>query len=352
MKVRYLVTTDANQLPDCPIIMIDNAVPNWKPRPGIDLHVGSLSSVSTSVHTDRVPLGFVAEYPYVEGIDTSKVESSDFVCIVSPEFTVSACATAAWVQLEKEELEDTAIGSLLSIAYDCDYFQVPNKFKVFSKFATKATVALELKAFEYETILELPKNPKERSPQQKRICSSLAFKMGTEWLIDAAKGSRPYPGEMGEATEYWRELVEIALIYLEESRLQIYNDALLIDNRGLNIGYIDPRSAYIAARNEGLRYELSLVIKDSKEGYSYVLASSGLNLITKYNAFFTLTCKEAIKRNVSLHLIEESWGKHNCSELIGFDPWGGCEAIGESSNRSPSKLDPREVIDSLRILNS
>ena len=70
-------------------------------------------------------------------------------------------------------------------------------------------------------------------------------KRGTEWLIEAARGKRPWPEEQGEVENYWQRIEQDASLLLAQKRIQ-----LLSTPRGVvavgdlrDIGhYVDPKS--------------------------------------------------------------------------------------------------------------
>ncbi|MGK3947000.1 hypothetical protein ABK046_52610, partial [Streptomyces caeruleatus] len=62
---------------------------------------------------------------------------------------------------------------------------------------------------------------------QKVEYSSAGFRQGVEWLLDAVEGKRPYPGEQGEAAEYWAQLEKDEQTLVNGNYILPYKSSLL-----------------------------------------------------------------------------------------------------------------------------
>lgn len=330
--MQYLVTTDANRIPsDSPVAMVDGTTPGWVAKSN-DLHFDHHRVGGAEIQIDEISL--------------AEPIHNDFT-IVTTQVDADACVAAAFIQLYPHvSPEDQR--KLRAIAYDCDHLKVPDDLEDLADFAAQAVAALKSEGFKIASQLGLPEDRKTWTEDQKIAYASQSFRYGTEWLISAIKGLVPYPGEQGEAAEYWQQVQSDEQQFIDEGRITKYKDSLLFNMMGWSGRYVDPRASLRAAKKLGMSATLTLTQRETKEGgWSYTIASSAKNLLTGFDAFRKLTETEAVKRGVDVKLVNEFWGKPELNIQIGFDPWGGREAVGGSGWRTPSLLEPQEVINCL-----
>ena len=326
----YLVTTKLDRIPKgYQIVMVDGTVPGWKKSPQ-DLHWDHHRPQGGEIQIDEMPV-------------PTKSLMEDFAgelppCIVTPQLDADACCAAAWFQLPRSCLTQETIDRLRAIAWDCDHLIVPEaSLSQWAEFAAKAVVALKTSGSAIVTELKLPKNRQTWSRQQWEIYFSEGFKRGTEWLIEAARGKRPWPGEQGEADNYWQGIERDASLLVAQNRIQ-----LLPTHRGVvavgdlrEIGhYVDPKSFNQAiaslASLETLRPE-TLLVRDHKYG--------GIQ--------YTLGCLPTHPQTQHLDYTAKIFERLTQAELAkdsSSEGWGGRRTVGGSGWNSPSHLTPEEVI--------
>ena len=321
-RIMYLVTTDKDMLPDSTnIAMVDGTVPGFIANAS-DIHFDHHRAGGAPIQCDEVPMGRLLqdENPWV---------------IVTTKLDADACVAAAWLQLDPLTTSEEDKRRLRAIAWDCDYLRVPDEFSELAEFAAQAVVTLTCKELLIADKLNLPANYKDWTEAEKSQCATLGFKTYTEWLLAAVRGKRPYPGEMGEAAEYWRQIECDVSALIDEGRVRTYKDALVFDMMGWGGRWVDGRVFSRVAKQMGLNARLELRQRETKDGFSYTIVAHSEDLISYFDAFRKLTLAEADKRGID---IGDPWG---------FDPWGGREAIGGSGWRTGSLLSPEEVVDKL-----
>jgi hypothetical protein len=331
----YLVTTKANRIPtDYQIIMVDGTVPDWEAKPG-DLHWDHHRPGGADVQMDEIPAP--KEQSLVEERSTGEPP-----CFVTTMVDADACCAAAWVQLPAEVLTPETTGKFKAIAWDCDHLTVADELKPYAEFAAKAVVALKNSSEGIAADLGLPHERKEWAEEHWEAYSSEAFKRGTEWLIDAAKGDRPYPGESGEADDYWQQIEADAQMLIDENRIRFIEtnrgDIAVCDQTSTSHA-IDPRSFYHAipklhdSSTHRLRPE-ALTIRDHRAGgLQYTLGSIPLHpeqqaLDFTQGTFDCLTQAEQAKDPES-------------------GAWGGRRTVGGSPWNTPSQLTVEEIVAAL-----
>ena len=332
--MEYLVTTDISRLPKPPVAMVDGTVPGYVVREG-DLYYDHHRIGGAEIQIDEIGAGVNNAYQGIKAIVTTQLDAD-------------ACVAAAWVQLYGDNISKENHRKLRAIAFDCDHLKVPDELADLADFAAQAVAAMKSEGFKIAEQLGLPEDRKNWTEDQKVAYASAGFRQGTEWLIAAVKGDRSYPGELGEAADYWQQVQSDEQLFIDEQRITKYKDALLFNMIGWGGRYVDPRASLRAAKRLGMSAALTLTQRETKDGgWSYTIASAQKNLLTEFNAFYKLTKAEAIKRKVDTAIVNTYWKKAELNALIGFDPWGGREAVGGSGWRSPSLLSPNEVIDAL-----
>jgi hypothetical protein len=328
----YLVTTKADRLPkDYQIVMVDGTVPDWNAKPG-DLHWDHHRPDGADVQMDEIPMP--ETQPLLEEHSTNQLP-----CFVTTMVDADACCAAAWVQLPREILSPETIAKFKAIAWDCDHLTVPEELKQYAAFAAKAVVALKNASEGIAADLGLPHERKEWADEHWEAYSSEAFRRGTEWLIDAAKGDRPYPGESGEADDYWQQIEADAQMLLDENRIRFITtnrgEVAVCDQTSTSHA-IDPRSFYHAipklrsSSNTHLRPE-AITIRDHRAGgMQYTLGSIPLHpeqhdLDFTNGIFDRLTQAEQAKDPES-------------------GTWGGRRTVGGSPWNTPSNLTIEEIV--------
>ena len=211
------------------------------------------------------------------------------------------------------------------------------KLSQWAEFAAKAVVALKTTGSAIVTELELPRERHTWSPQQWETYFSEGFKRGTEWLIEAARSQRPWPGEQGEAENYWQGIERDASLLLAQNRIQ-----LLPTPRGVvavgdlrDIGhYIEPKSFNQAIASlvplENVRPETLLVREHKYGGIQYTLGCLPAHPQTQHLDYTA---------GLFEHLTQAELAKDSSSE-----GWGGRRTVGGSGWNTPSQLTPEEVI--------
>ena len=325
--IAYLVTTKADRLPtDHQIIMVDGTVPEWEAKPG-DLHWDHHRPNGADIQIDEIPL------PETQSLLQERATSQP-PCYVTTMVDADACCAATWVQLTREVLNSETIAKLKAIAWDCDHLTVPPQLSQYAAFAAKVGAALKHSGAGIAADLGLPQERKDWAEADWEAYSSEAFRRGTEWLIDAAKGDRPYPGECGEAEDYWQQVEADAQMLQAENRIQLietnWGAIATCDIRGIGHA-VDPRSFYQAIpASHSLRPE-TLMIRDHRQGGTqYTLGSIPLhpeqhNLDYTEGVFDRLTQAERAKNPES-------------------GTWGGRRTVGGSPWNTPSCLTAEEIV--------
>ncbi|MBD1821828.1 hypothetical protein H6F51_04860 [Cyanobacteria bacterium FACHB-DQ100] len=328
----YLVTTNADRIPtDHQIIMVDGTVPDWEAKPG-DLHWDHHRPSGADIQIDEIPTP--NERPLIEEQPTPQPP-----CFVTTMVDADACCAAAWVQLPREVLTDETVTKFKAIAWDCDHLTVPEALKSYAEFAAKAVVALKNSSDGIAADLGLPPERKEWANEHWEAYSSEAFRRGTEWLIEAAQGDRLYPGEGGEADDYWQQIEADAQMLMDDHRIQFVptnrGEIAVCDQKSTSYA-IDPRSFYHAipklreASADPLRPE-AVTIRDHRSGGTqYTLGSIPLHpqqhtLDFTQGIFDRLTQAEQAKDPKS-------------------GTWGGRRTVGGSPWNTPSQLTLEEII--------
>ncbi|MGI0483821.1 hypothetical protein ACN4EK_00215 [Pantanalinema rosaneae CENA516] len=328
----YLVTTQAEHLPtDHQVIMVDGTVPDWQAKPG-DLHWDHHRPGGADVQIDEIPLPDRATY-----LDAYATDQPP--CFVTTMVDADACCAAAWVQLPREVLTPETIARLQAIAWDCDHLTVPDALQSYAEFAAKAVVALKNVSEGIAADLGLPHERKEWSDADWDAYSSEAFRRGTEWLMAAAKGDCPYPGQQGEADDYWQQIAADAEMLIEEERIRFIKtdrgDVAVCDQTSTSHA-IDPRSFYQAilrvheSSTATLRPE-AITMRDHRVGgIQYTLGSIPLH-----------------PEQPCLDFTQGTFDRLSAAEQT-KDPdsgaWGGRRTVGGSPWNTPSQLTVEEIV--------
>lgn len=327
--IKYLVTTRLEVLEKSAsgsqVFMVDGTVPRWVAGKN-DYHFDHHRQGGADIQIDEMP-------SYIEGIipDLSAL-------IVTTQVDADACVAAAYLQVGDLISQET-LNKLRAIAYDCDHLAVPDELAEHADFAAQCVAAMKAGSDKLVDELGLPKDRKQWSIEQKEQYASLAFERGTEAIIAACRGERKFPGENGEATQYWEQVEANTQIIIDEGRVSVYRDCLLFDGKGLAGKYIDPRCWLKASKSLGLLdickpitlAQREVFIDNEFKGFSYTLGCVPLHP-SLGGVDFT---KGTFDR------LTESERKINPSA----DGWGGRKTVGGSGWNTPSQLTPEQVID-------
>lgn len=336
----YLVTTKADRLPtDHQIIMVDGTVPDWEAKPG-DLHWDHHRPNGADVQMDEIPSPSKQASEGEAGSTLAKEQATDQPpCFVTTMVDADACCAAAWVQLPREVLTPETTAKFKAIAWDCDHLMVSDELKQYAEFAAKAVVALKASSEGIAAELGLPHERKEWADEHWEAYSSEAFRRGTEWLIHAAKGDCPYPGESGEADDYWQQIEVDMQMLIDEQRIQFVETkrgVIAVCDQTSTSHAIDPRSFYHAipklldSSTVHLRPE-ALTVRDHRTGGTqYTLGSIPLHpeqhtLDFTQGMFERLTQAEQAKNPEA-------------------GEWGGRRTVGGSPWNTSSQLTVEEIV--------
>ena len=369
--VKYLVTTRLEVLEEAEsasqVFMVDGTVPRWRPTQN-DYHFDHHRQGGADIQIDEMPpLDNYKSYIELKTVEWAEGISNGSL-VVTTQVDADACVAAAWLQLKeqdlvwglhnndfysrnlirKEKLQEN-IYKLRAIAYDRDHLGVPEKLSQYADFAAQCVAAMKADSDKLVEELGLPRDRKLWTIEQKEEYASLAFQRGTESLIAACKGERKFPGECGEAAEYWENVEKNTQMLLDENRVTFYRDTLLIDYKGLQGTYIDPRCALKAYQflydNHGHECETPITlaqrevfINNEFKGFSYTIGCiplhRGLTELDYTKGVFEALTEAERKINPNV------------------DGWGGRKTVGGSGWNTPSQLKPEEVIDIvLAVLN-
>jgi hypothetical protein len=326
--MRYLVTTNADRLPsDYQIIMVDGTVPDWSAKPG-DLHWDHHRPGGADIQMDEISLP--DRHSFLEEHSTRQPP-----CFVTTMVDADACCAAAWVQLPREILTPDVIAKFQAIAWDCDHLMVPPELDSYAEFATKADAALKKSSAGIAADLGLPQERKDWTESHWEAYSSEAFRRGTEWLMAAAMGDRPFPGERGEADDYWKQIERDAEMLTEENRIQMIQTKqgaiAVCDVRGVGHS-VDPRSFYHAIQSHSctLRPEAITIHAHRLGGNQYTLGSIPLH-----------------PQQTTLDYTQGTFDRLTQAEQAN-DPetgrWGGRRTVGGSPWNHPSNLTVEGVV--------
>lgn len=326
--MKYLVTTRLEVLETTAsgsqVFMVDGTVPGWRPTVD-DFWFDHHRPGGADIQIDEMP-------SYIEGIipDTSGL-------IVTTQVDADACVASAYLQIG-DVISGNTLQKLRAIAYDCDHLGVPISLSQYADFAAQCVAAMKADSDKLLDELKLPKDRKTWTIEQKEAYASLAFERGTEAIIAACKGERKFPGECGEAKEYWEKVENDTQMLLNESRVTVYRDCLLINYKGLQGKYIDPRCALKAYQFMGHSCRLPVTLAQREvfidnefKGYSY-----------------TLGCIPLHPQMSSLDYTKGTFEKLTEAERKinpNADGWGGRKTVDGSGWNTPSQLSPEQVID-------
>lgn len=349
----YLVTTNVNEIPLHQVIMLDGTVPKWTPKEG-DIHFDHHRPGGAPVQIEEI------------GRDYQQVITED-ATIVTTQVDADACVAAAWIQLSPTigTIDgDEAWIRFYAIAHDCDHLELPPDtfWDPYRDFARKAVAALKEVSNSLVEELGLPSDRKTWTQAQKTLFASKSFENGTQWLMDAALGKRPYPGEQGEADPYFEKMEGMRSQVYENCRL--YRGVAIFNQRSLP-GYVDPRLLVEWAREQGAASPVTLTVRDGTllpnasilqglpDGfepgagsllpmYSYTLGSIPLHHegSPKYSDRGVWSALQDLEKEV----------RDAAHQPHPETSWGGRNEVGGSGWRDPAIANPEQVVD--RVLKT
>ncbi len=352
--VSYIATTKSENIPsNHQAFMVDGRVPDWIPndfdhcwnhhRPD-----GPMTQIDDMPFPDdEIPLidRYAKDAEQLIKNGNQKIIKKVPQVIVTTQVDADACCAAAWIQLSGKILKESRTKEgdiptsdiLRAIAYDCDHLYVPDELSHLDDFAAHAVATMTQNSFDLAANSGLPKDRKLWTDSQRLEHYSLSFKIGTQSLIDAALGKSPWPGELGEAEEYLKQVEDDKNFLYEDKRITVLNNIAVCDMRGIGRP-IDVRS-FIRAVNEyivpnhNLRTQMLIVRDHGTSGHRYTLSSNPNHpdyLKLDYTAGTLARLTQAEKTKATSHDIDFKWG--------------GRHQVAGSAWNSPSSLEPEEVI--------
>ena len=334
--VNYLVTTRLEVLEKASngfqVFMVDGTVPGFAPK-NYDYHFDHHRDGGTDIQIDEMP-----------SMEDLKIDPNLQGLIVTTQVDADACAASCYLQIPNWGwgLVEDCFDKLRAIAYDCDHLGVPQSLAKYADFAAQCVAAMKSDSNSLVEELGLSKDRKTWTIEEKEKYASLAFQRGTEALIAACKGERKFPGELGEAKEYWEKVEENTALLLDENRVTFYRNTLLIDYKGLQGKYIDPRCALKA-------YDFLREICGHECEYPITLAQREVYIENEFKGYsYTLGCIPLHPQLKDLDYTKEVFKTLTAAEKEinpNADGWGGRKTVGGSGWNTPSQLKPEEVID-------
>jgi hypothetical protein len=328
--MKYLVTTNSSKIPlNSQIFMVDGTVPGWIKK-NSDFHWDHHRPQGSPIQLEDLP----------KPKQKSIVEESFFKrnqVIVTTQIDADACVAAAFIQLSGDVAGDKKkYQKLEAIAWDCDHLTVPKRLSHLSDFAAQAGASMKVVT---EKILipklALPEDRNQWTVEQIEKYSTQAFEINTEWLIKACNGQESWPGEKGEASEFWEEIEKDTQALLDNNKINIIKDIPVFDITSFD-HLVDPHACLKALRKTGKNYlPMTLTIKNHPlGGIKYTLGCDPLHSEVSDLNYVRLTFSELSR--------EENIKEH---APLDRQVWGGRKTVGGSGWNHPSVLSPKEVVD-------
>ena len=325
--MNFLVTTDIQDLPHGPIVMVDGTVPHWEPIPGIDFHWDHHRPGGAPIQMDEIPL---------EEIESGKIKIPINATIVTTMVDADACVAAAAVRLAafyhlSGSKKLRAMRKFRAIAWDCDHLALPPdpEWDDLREFAAKAVAALKQSGKAIAQELRLPSDRKDWSAADKTRYASTCFERGTDALVLAALEYGPWPGENGEADAYFEEM-ESQWPDVKKS-CYMAGKIAVFDSRGFEGKYVDPRLPVRWVSQYSTKPLALLTVRDGSRQPNQPKGAIGAT----YS--YTLgkapgTDPQFSSRGVWEKLSEAENSRRASLEIPPLETeWGGREAVGGSS---------------------
>lgn len=369
--VRFLVTTKADRVeavrPEgARVYMVDGTVPSWVPKDG-DGHWDHHKLGGADIQLDEM-MGFLPS-----------VSSDDL--IVTTQVDADACVAAAWLMLHSISTQElpSLFGKgdiaykLAAVAHDCDHLHVPKSasYGHLADFAAKAVADLKQQGFKLAGEMGLPKDKRQWTPEQQEDYASRCFRDGTMWLVEAALGKRPWPGDSPDADKYWAKVEAHTQMLINENRIWLSQSggSVIYSTKGVN-EYVDPRSVLRAIAKLGLEPSTPIVlaIRDYQDrsgsgqvGDSFTPGSNPMHPrhevldYSRGGAWLALNHAELearqrdLPQSIDPFEVDNHWdGERQCARptfesAVGFSAWGGRGPVGGSPWNSPSALAAEHV---------
>lgn len=317
--MKYLVTTKPIFVEE-PVIMVDGTVPDWQFK-SEDKHFDHHRPGGAKVQIAEIPKSLSENLTGNEVFVTTQVDAD-------------ACVAAAWCQVGKKIDEETK-RKLEAIAWDCDHLTVPPELKDLAKFAAEAVATLKLVSAKIPEKLSLPKHRSQWSEDQRIAYASEAFRLGSEWLINACLTQCLFPGENNEAAEYWQQVEANRDLLIQQQRIVYLTTPMglfpVCDTRGMNC-YVDPRSFLQALTNVDNILPMTLTARTFKDGKGTTYTLGCISTHPQAEQFDYTLC-------VFQNLTEAEKAKNPEAEA-----WGGRSTVGGSGWNTPSLLTKEEVV--------
>lgn len=341
MKVTYVVTTNSGFLPQGKsIAMIDGTCPGWTPRDE-DLHFDHHRPGGGKVQIDELP-----------ATDKDLLQPERDWCIATTLVDADACVAAAYLQIGQQGLSFEVLRKMRAIALDCDYLCIPpsESEQDLAEFASKAVAALKESSKSLPQELGLSEDRKTWTEEQKVQYASEAFKRGTEWIMQAASGDRPWPGESGEADAYFEQMQKDTEALRQLKCVRLIEGAAFLDMRSIN-KYVDPRCLVAIAKEMGATAPITLTARSMS-----VNLGNEANKILIPGCQYTLGSLPYHDRAATIDLTKvfpllaeaEKERRGSIGQSPAKTTWGGRAAVGGSGWNDASLLTPEEVISIAR----
>lgn len=318
----FLVTTKVDRIPhNRKIVMLDGTVPGWEPKDG-DKHYDHHRPGGKPIQ--------ILEIPDNEGWD-----GKEKITVVTTQLDADAVIAAAYFFCDKQEgLGKETKDKLEAIAWDCDYLGVPPHLSHLADFAAQAVATMKSVSPSLISDLCLPKDKETWSEEQYELFYSARFEESTEWILAAIAGQCEFPGENGEAAEYWKQVEADTEMLIQEERIEFYKGCAIAHIEDIP-RYVDPRSinaAIFKLKMPELAITLTARTRKDKTGKSYTLGT-----LTQH--------PQALQNNYPEWKVFEALSEIEKERNPNFQGWGGRTIVGGSSWNDPSLLSSHEIID-------
>jgi|GEM_PF-1683790 len=337
-KVQYIVNTNSRAIPlDQQIFMVDGTVPGWLQK-NTDYLWDHHRQGGKPVQILEIPMP--ESKPLIQQLADPQHLSKPQV-IATTRVDADACVAAAFIQLPLEVLkQQQTLERLEAIAWDCDHLVVPKKLKKYTDFAFKVVAGLKMDADQKALEQAYPKDRANWSQETQFKFDTFCFEYQTQWLIQASKNQKPWPGQNGEADFYQQQIKQQAQKLLDLDLIKIIENIAVFDIRTLEAkGMVDPRSCLMALEEIVQKNHLNLSPATLTQknhplkGQKYTLGCNPLHPKA-------LELDYTQKVFTELSKLENQIDNTDLKTKI----WGGRKTVGGSGWNHPSNLSPHEII--------